>query len=100
MTAPQVAARPAMSAGRDRAVRTTAALGAVGVLAALTAGILLLTGADPEWARGFAVGGLAGAVFSGAAAVFAQQERTKTICGIAAFTLLVACSTIIGVSFS
>lgn len=99
MTAPQAAARSTVSAGRGRAVRTTAALGAVGLLAALTAGILLLTGGDPEWTRGFAAGGLAGAVLAGAAAALAQQERTKAICGIAAFVLLIACSTIFGVSF-
>lgn len=99
MTVPQPAAQPRQSAGRERTVRTTAAIGAAGVLAALTAGILLLTGADAGMARGFAFAGMVGSVCAGAASVLAQQERVKAVCGIAAFLLLISCSTIIGVSF-
>lgn len=93
-----------MNTSTERRDRRMASAGAVvagaGVVSAAIAAVMMFVVSDVDTARGFAFGGMAGVVGAVIAAVRSTTTERKAVFAAGGVLLLIASSTMFGLSFS
>lgn len=85
---------------RKGRTRAAVVLAAAGVVSAAIAAVLMFAVDDPDAARGFAFVGMAGAVGGFAGAAQSTTAERKAVFATGGVLLLIASSTMFGLSFS